>query len=898
MTRRPSRVPVGLRLAVCLLPREVREEVLGDLLEKWTRIESTRSRPSLFLWVWRQPVEALLVRVRLAAGEPLRPAITALPGRNDTSTRSMGMAGLLSSMFQDVRIAVRSLARRPGFAALAVMTIAIGIGSSTAVFSIVDGVLLTPLPFTEPQELVMVWPHTRGSDPVRGYMSKPDIESLRQSSFVTALEGIRATGGALLTGVDTPEVVPASIVTGGLMELLGARPALGRDLRHSDSDPDAARVVVVSHRFWQTRLAGSSEVIGSNIELSEERYEVVGVALPSFDYPTGTDLWYTYRFDTEQCGRGCAVYRGALARLAGGVTLEGGQAAANTVAVGLSQAFPDEFPTNKGFWLESLMDYEVGDVRTGLWITLGAVGLVLLIVCANTANLLLVRASGRAREVAVRASLGASRGRLVLQVLAESVVLALGGGLLGLLFSVGILRWVEMLAGDRLPRMSDVTVDGSMMVFLLTVTSLVTVGFGLRPALHIVRHGGVEHLLSASRRRGFPSSSARARSTAVAAEVALCIVTLVGAGLLVRSLDQLYRVDMGFDGEHVTRFSLIPPAGRYPDRADLVDFFTGVEDAIANLPGVESVGSVFGAPLGRDQLGVWVSVEGSGPDARKGAVFRPATAGYFEAMGIPILRGRGFEGADGSPVEPVAVLNELAALRIFGPDEDPMGRSIRVTSSFRSDSMRVVGIVGNVRRTTTAEPLAAVYPFFPLVDPAWRGLTVHVKTGPSAGDILPAIRHVMALIDANMILFLPGTVSEARRQDTARTRFFMSLLLSFALTAVVLAGVGLYGVIAFLVAQRTPEIGLRMALGAGRSGLTRLVVSQGLWPTAIGLVVGLLIAGLGGRVMESLLFGVEPSDPLVLVAATSLVCIVAIAANLVPTRSAMRVDPAVALRAD
>ena len=827
---------------------------------------------------------------RASIREPARSAHDRAP------TKIMRMAGLVSSMLQDGRIAVRSLLRRPGFAALAVATIAIGIGSSTAVFSIVDSVLLTPLPFPEPRELVMVWPHARGSDPVRGYMSQPDIESLRVSSFLAAIEGVR-DAFALLTGIDTPESVSAAYTTGGLMELLGASPALGRDLRHSDNHLDAARVVVVSYDFWQTRLGGDPEVIGSTLELSEVRFEVVGVAARGFDHPAESVLWLPRRLDPEQCGRACPIYRGALARLARGVTLEGGQTAANTVAAGLSRAFPDEFPGNKGFRLESLTDYEVGDVRTGLWITLGAVGLVLLIVCANTANLLLVRASGRAREVAVRASLGASRGRLVLQVLAESVVLAIGGGLLGLLLAVGILRWVETLAADRLPRMSDVAVDGSMMIFLLAVTSLVTVGFGLRPALRIVRHGGVEHLLSASR-RGFPSSFAGARSAVVAAEVALCIVTLAGAGLLVRSLEQLYRVDMGFDGEHVTRLSLIPPAGRYPEREDLVDFFTRVEGAIANLPGVEAVGSVFGAPLGRDQLGVRVSVEGADPDAQLGVVYRPATAGYFAAMGIPILRGRGLEEADEVAGEPVAVINELAALRIFGSGEDALGQRIRVTSIFGSGSVRVVGVVGDVRRTSTANSLPAVYPLFALVDPAWRGLTVHVKTGPSTANILPAIREVVGRIDAKLVLFLPGTVSEARRQDTAQTHFFMSLLSSFALTAVVLAGVGLYGVIAFLVAQRTNEIGLRIALGAGRSGLARLVVSQGLWPTAIGLVVGLLIAVQGGRVMESLLFGVEPSDPLVLVGATALVFIVATAANLVPARDAMRVDPAVALRAE
>ena len=485
----------------------------------------------------------------------------------------------------------------------------------------------------------------------------------------------------------------------------------------------------------------------------------------------------------------------------------------------------------------------------------------------------------------------------MLQVLAESLVLALGGGLLGLLLSWGVLRWVKTLTSDSLPRLSDVAVDGSMLVFLLSVAGLVTVAFGLRPVLHIERHGGVEDLLSASR-RGFPATFAKGRSTVVAAEVAVCVVTLVAAGLLVRSLDQLYRVDMGFDGEHVTRMSLVPPPGRYPEHSDVVSFFTRVEEAIKSLPGVEEVGSVFGAPLTNDQLGVRVSVMGTDPDAQFCCVFRPATAGHFDTLGIPILRGRGFEEADVSAGEPVAAVNELASLSLFGPDEDPIGQSIHVTSIPGSGPMRVVGVVGNVLRNTRAQALRAVYPLHALVDYVPRGLAVHVKTGPAAANILPSIRAAVAFIDPNLVPIYPGTLSEARRRDTAQTRFFMSLLLSFALIAVVLAGVGLYGVVTFLVAQRTPEIGLRMALGAGHAEVTRLVVMQGLWPTAIGVIVGLVIALSGGRVMESLLFGVEPSDPLVLVCAASLVFIVAAAASLVPARYAMRVDPVEALRAE
>ncbi|MEJ2205895.1 MAG: ABC transporter permease [Gemmatimonadota bacterium] len=836
-----------------------------------------------------------------AVRERLHPSFhAAAPSTRPTTGLAPGV--LVTAMIQDLRFAFRSLLRRPGFSAVALFTLALGVGASTAVFTVVDGVLLEPLPFPEPDELVMAWAYDTGDGPVatsgglvRGYMSQPDIESMRDVPVFESVEGL-TTSGATVTGGDRPERVDIARSTGGLLTLLGVPPLMGRDLRHDDNLPDARRAVVVSHGFWSSRLGADPGVIGTTIELNERTWEIVGVAPADFDYPAGTEVWEPYRLDVaDGCGRGCHVYNGALVRLADGVTLDVAQQALDALAASLSAEYPDS-NFDKGLQLERLLDYRVSDVRTGLWVVLAAVGLVLLIVCANTANLLLVRASSRGREVAVRTALGASRGRLFTQVITESVVLAVLGSAFGLVLSTALLRGLQVLAGDRLPRMAEVGIDGGVLLFLVAVTSVVALLFGLSPALHVSGRRSA-HRLSGGARDG-ARAGGRARSVLLAVEVAFSILLLAGSGFLLRSLDQLYRVDMGFDGEDVSRFTLSLPSARYEDLGSLVRFYSRLEDELLGLPGVESVGSVYGAPLAGGNISGSVLVEGR-PDPQPGeetdASMRPVTPGYFATMGMTVLRGRGIEDTDLTDTEPVAVVNEAFVRQNF-PYEEVLGQKIRVTASFGYGSpyWRVVGVVGDVRRTMSGDPVAEVYPPHTQYGPGF--MQVHMRSRADVPSPFSAARDVVARLDPNLAMRGVETISEAKRHDTAGTRLFLMLVAMFAGVAIVLAGVGLYGVVAYLVSQRTREIGIRMALGARSAGVTRMVVLQGIRPTVLGIIGGLVLAGFGGQVMRSLLFGVRPTDPLVLSSVSFLVLFVAILATLLPARRATRVSPTEALR--
>lgn len=858
----------------------------------------------------RRPHMAALLLARLAwdllfagARERFAPAFRSAPATGQPSTSS-SKSSPVSALIQDVRFALRSLHRRPGFTALVLGTLALGTGASVAVFTVVDGVLLRPLPFPDPDELLVVWSFDTDVGPLdpdggflRGSMSQPDIGSVRELTQVAGAEGIQVSGRTL-TGVDRPERITTSRSTGGLMDLLEVAPFMGRDLRHEDNDTNAPRVVVVSHAFWTSRLGADPDVIGSSLELAERSWEVVGVAPPDFDYPSGTMIWEPLRLDPSQgCGRDCHVYEVALVRLADGVTETVARQAIGALATSLAAEFPDS-NTNKGLHLEPLIDYEVGNVRAGLWVVFGAVGLVLLIVCANTANLQLVRGSMRSREVAVRTALGASRGRLFTQVITESVVLAALGSLLGLALSFGLVEGLRSLAADQLPRMAEVRFHGGVLSYLMLVTAAVAVLFGVSPALYTAGRRGTDQLLG-SARTGARGGN-RARSALLAAEVALSILLLAGSGLLIRSLGQLYRVDMGFDGADVTRFTLNLPDTRYDDLESLVRFYGALEADLAAAPGVARVGSVYGAPLTGGSISGTVLVEGRSepePAAETDASMRPVTPGYFEAMGMTVLRGRGILVSDRTDTEPVAVVNEQFVRENF-PNEDVIGHKVRVTASFGYGSpyRRVVGVVRDVRRTMGGRPMAAVYPPHNQYGPGF--MQVHVRTRPGISLPATAVRDIVSSLDPNLVVLGLETIPEAKRRGTADTRFFLLLVATFAGVSIVLAGVGLYGVVAFLVAQRTREIGIRMALGARRANVSRMVLRQGLRPTGAGVIVGLALAVYGGGLMEALLYDVRPNDPLVLSGVVVLVLLVATSATVIPARRATRVDPTEALRAE
>lgn len=833
-----------------------------------------------------------------AALEWARPAPPPACDASQAPAHPRHHGALVDHLIQDLRFAARSLARRPGFSAVAVLTLALGIGATTGVFSVVHGVLLEPLPYPEPSRLVMVWASDADGPPVRGSMSQPDIESARGMDALAGLEGVQR-GGFTLTGVEHPERVEAARVTGGLLSVFGVTPALGRDLREAENDPAAPRVVVLSDAFWRSHLNGRRDVVGTTIELSENRYEIVGVAPEGFAFPDGAQLWTPYRLDSDGCGRGCHIYRGAVGRLAEGSNLSRAQEVLTALAAGLSEEFPD---SNHGVALrfERLIDYTVGDVRAGLWIVLGAVGLVLLIVCANVANLLLVRASTRSGEVAVRAALGASRRRLMAQVLTESVVLAVVGGGLGVVGAFGLVDLLERVAQDTIPRLDRVGVDATVLAFAAGLSLLVSLVFGLSPAIRQSR-GSVAARLTAAGRSGDALREGRARSWLLATEVALSLALLVGAGLLVRSLGRLYAVDTGFDARGVVRYSVNLPSARYGSLSAITTFYAELEGRLKAIPGVGAVGSAFGAPLTHSNATGEVRVEGR-PEPEPGeetyASVRPVTPGYFEAMGLTLIRGRPLAETDRTDTEPVAVVNEAFARENF-PGEDVIGKRFLMTVDFGygSPTWTVVGVVHDVRRTLAGRVEPAIY--IPVAQYGPGSLTVHIRARAGLeGTALAAARRELEALDANVVPTSVQTVAQAVRADAGPTRFYLMLVAVFAVLAVVLAAIGLYGVVANLVSRRTREIGVRIALGARRGEITGLVFRQAAAPTVVGVVAGLGIAFWGGRLMKSLLFEIRPTDPPVFLGVTLLVLGVCALAVVVPARRATRVDPVDALRSE
>lgn len=883
------------RAVLLLYPPAFRRALGDDLVAAFhDRVEAASERGRIPA-VWAL-LRGTLDLAGAAALEWLHP--TLIPGSGTSAGAGSVIGAFMDHLAQDVRFAVRSLLRRPGFSLVAVLTLALGIGATTGVFSVIDGVLLTPLPYPDPSGLVMVWNSGADGTPSRGSMSQPDIESARAVTSLSGLEGV-AHGGYTLTGVDHPERIEGARVTGGILSIFRLAPTLGRDLREAENDPGAPDVVVVGNAFWKSHLGGRPDVVGTTLELSEQPYEIVGVAPPGFDFPGGAQLWTPYGLDTEDCGRGCHLYQGAVGRLAPGTNAVQAQQALTALAAGLSAEFPD---SNFGatFRLERLIDYTVGDVRTGLWIVLGAVALVLLIVCANVANLLLVRASTRGGEVAVRSALGASRGRLILQVLTESVVLAAVGGGLGLLISLGLVNGLERLAPDAIPRLDQVTVNGTVLAFTAGLSVFVSFVFGLSPALRLAR-GSVASHLSAAGRSGDARHEGRARSLLLASEVALSLALLVGAGLLMRSLGRLYGVDRGYDGRQVARFAVSLPSSRYDSLSAVTAFFDELEGRLRSIPGVEAVGSSYGAPLTRGNVTGEVLVEGR-PEPEPGqetdASVRSVTPGYFEAMGLQLFRGRHVRPSDRRDTEPVAVVNEAFVRENFS-NEDPIGKRFRVTvdMGYGSPTWTVVGVVHDVRRRLAAKAAPAIY--VPLAQFGPGFMTVHMKARAGmTGVALAAARRELAALDPNIVPVDVQTVGEAIRADAAPTRFYLLLVGLFAGLAVLLAAIGLYGVVAYLVSRRTREIGVRIALGARRTEITGLVFRQAAMPTAVGVFFGLGIALAGGRVMKSLLFQIEPTDPVVFIGVTALILGVCAVAVLLPARRATRVDPVSALRSE
>jgi putative ABC transport system permease protein len=883
------RTPWLIRLALKAFPRAFRDvhasEMEDDYAEARSRCETRLSRVRFSVATAADLIVSGLGERRVARA--MRRSHDGLTGwRRERSFVTF------DDLLRDFRQALRALARRPGFSLVAVVTLALGIGANTAIFSVVNAVLLRPLQWVDSDRLVVVWAHGEENPEARGNMSGPDIDDIAELPAVESVVGYGSFTATVTSG-EEPELVNAGRATDGLMATFGVRPFLGRDLTKEDQEIGRAPIVVVGHRYWQDQLGGRADVLGSTLEIADASFEIVGVAPAGFDFPGGAQLWIPRRLPSN-CGRGCHTLR-VIGRLADGATIESLSVQLRTLATTLAGRYP-ESNVGKRFRSVTLLDDQVGDVKRGLWLILGAVALVLLIACANVANLLLVRGESRRGEVAIRAALGASRARLAGQVLMESAALAAAGAAIGLGLARAAIEIVRLTAVGTVPRIEAVSLDGNVLLFTLGSAAVVTLLFGLSPALRQTRDLEAADLIAA--RGGTAAGASRARSLLLAAEVALSVLLLAGAGLMLKSFDQLYSVELGFGTDRLTRFRVSLPSARYDSISEIVTFYETLEARLAAIPGVTSVASVYGAPLGASRIEGDVRVEGrprAEPGARMHASMHSITPAYFETLRIPVLRGRGIETTDRTRTLPVAVVSESFVNENF-PGEDPIGKRFEVSADFGFGAplWTIVGVAGDVRRSITAAPQADVY--VPLGQYGPGQLTVTMRTASRSMPALGAVRDVLRAIDPGLPVMSYETVEDAVRQSVAPTRFYLLSMGIFAGLAVVLACVGLYGVVAYVVSRRRREIGIRVALGARRSQVVRLVLAQGLGPAAAGVVIGVGLALAFGRVAESLLFEVSPRDPLVMAAVVGVLTIVTFAASLLPARRASRVDPAVALR--
>ena len=803
----------------------------------------------------------------------------------------------LGALTDDARFALRQLRRQPGFAAVALLTLALGIGANTAIFSVVHGVLLRPLPFADPGRLVRIAETSRGE--LNTVSPTNFVDWREQSRSFTGMAAV-SNGQAALTGAGEPEQLRYAQATAQLFDVLGVPPLLGRTFAAGDDRWGGPRVVVLNEGLWRRRFGADPGIVGRPVVLDGESYEVIGVVPAEGAYPSTAELWTPLAFDpAELPGMRGAHWLRVLARLRPDVEVAQGAAEMAAIARRLERQYPEK-NTAAGTDVAVLHDVMVGDVRTPLLVLLGAVGVVLLIACANVANLLLARAVGREGEIAVRAALGAGRGRIVRQLATESVVLALLGGAAGAAVAVlGVRALVAVTPDGVVPRLDTVRVDGTVLGVTLALAVLVGLLFGLAPVVQGMRLSLDRTLREGGRGTGGSRRAVRAVDVLAGAEIALAVVLVAGAALLIRSFDRLRAVDPGVDVARVVTFDLQLPEARYGELDLQRAFNERLLGELRALPGVQHAGAVFGLPFSGFAYSLSFEVAGRPPVApgeRPSIQIRVATPDYFAAVGIPVRRGRGFGADDRAGAGRVILVNEAAARRFF-PGQEPLGQQMSL--GWTRDSVRmggtIVGVVGDVRQFGLAEqPLPEIYVPYAQWPVDFTSIVLRTAGDPDA--ILAAARERVRQLDPALPLARVTTLERLAADTVAQPRFYMLLLGGFAALALVLAAVGVYGVIAYAVGRRTREIGVRMALGATSRRVLRDVVLRALALGGAGLAVGLVGALAATRLLRSQLYEVAPTDPATFAAVAVLLLLVAVAAAWVPARRASRVSPTAAMR--
>lgn len=822
----------------------------------------------------------------------------------------------MNTLRQDVRFAIRSLRRSPGFCLVAVLSLAIGIGANTTIFSVANALLLRPLPYKDAERLVILWNRSPGLNITQDWFSPAQYFDIKTGHQAFEQLAIFYGGIDTITGDGEPERVGTIHVSSNLLPMLGVGAKVGRVFTAEDDSPERPATAVLTYGMWARRYGHDPGVLGKPLIINGVPYEVIGVLpqsspLPHEDLPTlygadRTDVLLSFPLPEGFSSIRTHEDYNIIGKLRPGITLKAAQAEMDTITAGLRRDYPDSYPPNGGltFGIVPLREQVVGDVRMTLLVLLGSVGFVLLIACANVANLSLSRALARQQEIAVRTALGASRGRLILQFVTESVLLALCGGALGVVLCVWSVKWIRILGTKNIPRLDEIGVDGRVLLFTLLLSIFSGVLFGVAPAL---RFSGLD--LSAMLKdasRGSAGASAvwgrgnNLRRSLVVCELALSVVLLIGAGLLIRSLERLQGVSPGFNPRNVLTFDLALGAHRYDDKQVVLNTYRRVWESLRQLPGVSASGGVTSLPL--SQAFAWTPITIEGREPLPGEKFinadeRVVGGEYFQAMAIPLRRGRFFSERDTLDTPRVVLIDEYMAQQ-FWPNEDPIGKRIHVVQLKTSDSWQtVVGVVGRVKHDSLdSDPRIAFY-LAQTQFPA-REMSVVLRGKAESAGLTSEIKKEIRDIDPDLPMTAISTMTQRVDESLARRRFGMVLLAVFAGLALVLATMGIYGVMAYLVSQGTRELGIRMALGATRRNILSLVVRQGMLLAFTGIAIGLTGAFALTRLLRSLLFGVGATDPLTFGAITVLLGVTALLASYIPAQRAARIDPIVSLRCE
>ena len=813
----------------------------------------------------------------------------------------------MSGVIQDFQYAVRQVRKSPGFAAIAVITLALGIGANTSIFSVVNAVLLRSLPFSDAGRLVRVW-HTPPQSSFPGIsvfsISPANFLDWQSQNHVFSSMAIYGFGGFTLTGGDKAEQVTASRVSAAFFSTLGARPMLGRVFSAQEDEPGHSNVVILSHRFWQDHFGSNRDIVGRDITLDGTKYLVAGVMPPSFRFPDFAQVWTPMAWtDQEKTVRGNHNYL-AVARLKPGVDLKQAQAEMNTISSRLEQQYPAD-DKGWGALLRPLQADLVSDVRPALLVLLGAVGFILLIACVNVTNLSLARIFSRHKEIAIRTAMGASSARIIRQIVVESVLLALAGGALGLAYAHFGVRLIMAFLADKLPASMEANLDLKVLAFTAAVSVLTGVVAGILPALHLSRANVNQALKQGLGRTGSDSGGNRTRSVLVVVEVALSLVLLIGAGLMIRSFQTLRTVNPGFDARGVLTMTAGISRGKFSTANEQISFFERTLERIRALPSVTAAGVIDDVPLGGGGSHQPIAVEGRAivPMAEQPEVdVRRISAGYLSALQIPVLRGRDFDSSDVAG-RPSTILISASLAKQFWPEEDPIGKHITLTF-FPGVVREIVGVVGDVKGDgldQTRAPATLYMPLDQLAPPQgeqWRSssMTLVVRSSSSPEAMVSAVTNAIREIDSTIPVTNVQTMEDLVTTSLSSERFSLLLLGAFALLALILAAIGIYSVLSYSVRRRVQEIGIRLALGASLSDVLRMVIFEGLRPTLLGVLIGIAGAFTLARVMSNLIYGVKPTDPLTFVSVAFLLGVVALGASIIPAYRAAKVDPLVALR--